>query len=77
VKGQLSSPYIPNIFYFKNDWKKGGPVRFPIEMLASQGLVSLYSFCAITNELKTLPWGDLDKAIDESKKFKKEEFSFL
>jgi hypothetical protein len=56
VRGQLSSPYIPNIFYFKKEWKEKGPVRFPIDMLGSQGLISLYAFCSITNQIKTMNW---------------------
>jgi hypothetical protein len=63
VKGQLSSPYIPNIFYFKKEWKQHGPVRFPIEQLGTQGLVSLYAFCAITNSLQTVSWDKVDAAI--------------
>ena len=56
VKGQLASPYIPNVYYFKKDWKQHGPVRFPIELLGAQGLISLYTFCAITNEIGTISW---------------------
>ena len=74
VKGQLSSPYIPNIFYYKNEWKKSGPVRYPIEMLGTQGPLSLYTFCAITHDIKTIPWVNITNAIESAKTFNWKEF---
>ena len=72
VKGQLSSPFIPNIYYFKKEWKQHGPLRFPIESLGTQGLASLYIFCAITNQLGTIDWKDLNKTIDNGQQFREE-----
>ena len=72
VQGQLSSPYIPNIFYYKKEWKSKGPVRFPIDLIGSQGLISLYAFCAITNELQSMNWNKIDEAVQSEKRFKDE-----
>jgi hypothetical protein len=32
-------------------------------MFGTQGLISLYAFCSITSELKTIDWAVIDKAI--------------
>lgn len=63
MKTELSSPYIPNIYYYKKEWKKNGPVRFPIEFFAKQGIINLFEFCAITHDLKTMDWLDIDLQI--------------
>jgi len=72
VKQYMTSPYIPNIYYFKNDWKNNGPVRFPIEFLSHEGPVQLYNFCSITKEIKTMEWSHVEKAINSAKTFKVE-----
>lgn len=54
VKGQVYSPYTPNMSYYKNEWKHTGPVKIGLESIKYQGLVGLYDFCVITKLLKTI-----------------------
>jgi hypothetical protein len=62
VRGNLSSPYIPNLYYYRPDWK--APARFQIEFLSGQGVGSLFHFCRINKEVKTIPWQLIDDAVE-------------
>ncbi len=69
MRGQPSSPYIPNIYYFKKEWGSS-PARFPIELLSSQGISSLYHFYLINREVQTIPWKLIDQAVEQQQQYK-------
>ena len=54
IAGQMYSPYTPNLHYYKNEWKNTGPVRIPLELLHSKGILGIFDFCVITKLLKTI-----------------------
>jgi hypothetical protein len=70
VRDYLSSPFIPNLYYFKQGWK--APARFPIEYLSGQGIGGLYHFCLINKEVKTIPWKLVEDAVAGQEKFRNE-----
>ncbi len=74
VKGQVYSPYTPNMNYFKNEWKHAGPVRIGLETIKYGGLEGLYNFCIITNMLKTIDSKKFTDAIESAKGWNKSEF---
>jgi hypothetical protein len=61
VRNYISSPYIPNLYYYKKDWNNS-PAKFPIEFL-SYGVSNLYHFFLINKQIKTIPWKQIDDAV--------------
>ena len=69
MKGQIISPYTPNLYYYSKNWKNQRPLRYPVmEYFNHTGIMGIYNFCEITESLGKVDPQKFEEMIEQAKK---------